>query len=258
MSTAQVGLHRLILVLGLALVWEAAARFGLVDPAFVSPPSEIARALAQMAADDRLIAAAGLTSIQVVYAFGLAVGVGVLGGAVVGLSPFAYRTLNPLLLLLFGLPKMVMLPLFILFFGIGIVSKSVFAFSLGVFPILLSVIAGVRMVDPALVLAARSMGASRPALFWQVVLPSALPSVITGMRLGMTQTVLGVLLAELYGASTGLGFYVSQYTQTFKSAQVFGLFLLVAALAIAVNEVLRSLEVWASRWREENVPELAL
>jgi len=147
----------------------------------------------------------------------------------------------------------VMLPLFILFFGIGLTSKAVFAFSLGVFPILLNVIAGTRMVDGTLVTAAYCMGATRLALFGKVVLPAALPSVITGLRVGMTQTVLGVLLAELYAANTGLGQYVALYSQTFKPAQLFALFFLVAALSIAVNEALRLVERRAGRWREEEV-----
>jgi ABC-type nitrate/sulfonate/bicarbonate transport system permease component len=148
---------------------------------------------------------------------------------------------------------MVMLPLFILFFGIGLLSKAVFAFSLGVFPVLLNVITGARMVEPTLIAAATSMGASRPAIFAKVVLPASLPAVVTGLRVGMTQTVLGVLLAELYAANTGLGYYVALYSQTFKPAQLFALFFLVAAISILVNEALRVLERRASRWREEEV-----
>jgi NitT/TauT family transport system permease protein len=148
---------------------------------------------------------------------------------------------------------MVMLPLFILFFGIGVLSKAVFAFSLGVFPVLLNVIAGSRMVDRTLVTTAYCMGASRAGIFLKVVLPAALPSVITGLRVGMTQTVLGVLLAELYASNTGLGYFVTLYSQTFKPAQLFALFFVVAAISIVVNEGLRALERRASRWREEEV-----
>jgi NitT/TauT family transport system permease protein len=251
----SIALHRLLLIAAVFASWEAAAQARWLDAAFVSRPSEVLSALGGMAANERLVAAAGVTATQIVYAFALAACVGILLGAAIGLSTFAYRTFGPVILLLFGLPKMVMLPLFILFFGIGIVSKSVFAFSLGVFPILLNVMAGVRMVDPTLLAAAESMGASRVDMVFKVVLPSALPTVITGLRLGMSQTVLGVLLAELYGASTGIGFFVAQYTQSFKSAQVFALFFVVASLAILVNEGLRVLEVRAGQWREENAAE---
>jgi NitT/TauT family transport system permease protein len=192
-----------------------------------------------------------LTVTQIGVAFLLAAVVGVGAGLLIGLSPFAYRTFRPIVLLLFSVPKMVMLPLFILFFGIGLLSKAVFAFSLGVFPILLNVIAGTRMVDRTLVTAAYCMGAGRLGIFWKVVLPAALPSVITGLRVGMTQTVLGVLLAELYAANTGLGFFVALYSQSFKPAQLFALFFAVAAISIVATEALRALERRASRWREE-------
>lgn len=248
----SIGWHRTALVLlGLGL-WEAGARLRWLDPDFVSPPTKVLGAMAGLATP-QILAAARLTATEVASAFVLAAVIGVGLGLVIGLSPFAYRTFRPIVLLLFSVPKMVMLPLFILFFGIGLASKAVFAFSLGVFPILLNVIAGTRMVDPTLVTAAYCMGASPAGIFAKVVLPAALPSVVTGLRVGMTQTVLGVLLAELYAANTGLGYYVALYSQTFKPAQLFALFFLVAALSIVVNEALRVIERRASRWREEEV-----
>ncbi len=244
--------HRTALILVLLALWEGAARFRWLDPDFFSPPTKVVAAMVDLATPP-VLAAARVTAMEVGWAFALAAGVGVSLGLVIGLSAFAYRTFRPIVLLLFSVPKMVMLPLFILFFGIGVLSKAVFAFSLGVFPILLNVIAGTRMVDPTLITAAYCMGASRVGIFAKVVLPAALPSVITGLRVGMTQTVLGVLLAELYAANTGLGYYVALYSQTFKPAQLFALFFVVAALSILANEALRALERRAGRWREEDV-----
>ena len=243
---------RAALVLAGLAVWEVAARLRWLDPDFFSPPTKVVGAMADLATPP-VLAAARLTATEVAVAFALAAAVGVGLGLVIGLFPFAYRTFRPIVLLLFSVPKMVMLPLFILFFGIGLTSKAVFAFSLGVFPVLLNVIAGTRMVDRTLVTAAYCMGASQLGIFAKVVLPAALPSVITGLRVGMTQTVLGVLLAELYAANTGLGYYVSLYSQSFKPAQLFALFFLVAALSIVVNEALRAIERRAGRWREEEV-----
>src|SRR5262249_8763997 len=236
-------------LLGLA-VWELAARRRWLDPDFFSPPSAVLAAMADLGTPG-VLAAVRLTAAEVAAAFALAAAAGVGLGLMIGLSPFAYRSFRPIVLLLFSVPKMVMLPLFILFFGIALTSKAVFAFSLGVFPILLNVIAGTRMVDRTLVAAAYCMGATPLALFGKVVLPAALPSVITGLRVGMTQTVLGVLLAELYAANTGLGYYIALYSQTFRPAQLFALFFVVAAVAIVVNESLRWLERRAGRWRGE-------
>lgn len=245
-----VGWHRAGLVTAALGAWEALARLRWLDPDFVSPPTAVVRAMEDLATP-AILAAAWLTGTEVALALLLASAVGVGAGLLIGLSPFAHRTLHPIVLLLFAVPKMVMLPLFILFFGIGALSRAIFAFSLGVFPILLNVIAGTRMVEPTLIVAARSMGAGRAAVLAKVVVPAALPSMITGLRVGMTQTVLGVLLAELYAANTGLGYYVALYSQTFKPAHLFALFFVVAAFAIAVNEGLRWLECRANRWREE-------
>jgi ABC-type nitrate/sulfonate/bicarbonate transport system permease component len=247
---SRIAWHRTGLVVAALAGWEAAARLRWLDPDFFSPPSHVLMAMADLA-HPPVLAAARLTALEVAAAFGAATVIGVGAGLLIGLSGFAYRTFRPVVLLLFSVPKMVMLPLFILFFGIGLLSKAVFAVSLGVFPILLNVIAGTRMVDRTLVTAAHCMGAGRLAIFAKVVLPAALPSVITGLRVGMTQTVLGVLLAELYAANTGLGFYVTLYSQSFKPAQLFALFFVVAALSIVVNEALRAVERRASRWREE-------
>jgi ABC-type nitrate/sulfonate/bicarbonate transport system permease component len=249
---SRIAWHRAALVLAALALWEVAARLRWLDPDFFSPPSQVLWAMGELA-NPRVLAAARLTALEVAVAFAVAAVVGVAGGLVIGLSTFAYRTFRPIVLLLFSVPKMVMLPLFILFFGIGVLSKAVFAFSLGVFPVLLNVIAGSRMVDRTLVTAAYCMGASRAGIFLKVVLPAALPSVITGLRVGMTQTVLGVLLAELYASNTGLGYFVTLYSQSFKPAQLFALFFVVAALSIVVNEALRALERRASRWREEEV-----
>ena len=248
----RIAWHRAVLVLAALALWEAAARLRWLDPDFFSPPSQVLWAMGELA-NPRVLAAARLTALEVGAAFAAAAVVGVGAGLLIGLSGFAYRTFRPIVLLLFSVPKMVMLPLFILFFGIGVLSKAVFAFSLGVFPVLLNVIAGSRMVDRTLVTAAHCMGASRAGIFLKVVLPAALPSVITGLRVGMTQTVLGVLLAELYASNTGLGYFVALYSQSFKLAQLFALFFVVAALSIVVNEGLRALERRASRWREEEV-----
>jgi NitT/TauT family transport system permease protein len=249
---SRIAWHRAVLVLAALALWEAAARLRWLDPDFFSPPSQVLWAMGELA-NPRVLAAARLTALEVAAAFAVAAVVGVGAGLGIGLSAFAYRTFRPIVLLLFSVPKMVMLPLFILFFGIGVLSKAVFAFSLGVFPVLLNVIAGSRMVDRTLVTAAYCMGASRAGIFLKVVLPAALPSVITGLRVGMTQTVLGVLLAELYASNTGLGYFVTLYSQSFKPAQLFALFFVVAALSIVVNEGLRALERRASRWREEEV-----
>ena len=104
----------------------------------------------------------------------------------------------PIILLLYGTPQVTILPLFILYFGIGPASKIAFGVSHGIFPIIVTIVAGVQNIKPILMTAARSMGASRWQIFRWVIFPHMIPSFFAGMRLGMTGVLLGVLLAELY------------------------------------------------------------
>jgi len=141
------------------------------------------------------------------------------------------------------------LPLFILYFGIGPASKIAFGVSHGIFPILLNVVAGAQTVEAAHLKAARSMGASRLLIFRRVVLPHMAPSLFAGLRLGMSATLLGVILAELYGSQAGIGYYTQVFTNSFDPAGTFALVAVLAAMAVILNEIVRRAERRASFWR---------
>jgi len=151
--------------------------------------------------------------------------------------------------MLFGIPQITVLPLFILFLGIGNNSKIAFGVSHTIFPIVFTCIAGCRAVDRQLLRAAQSMGAPRVQLFWKLVVPSILPWIVTGLRLGMAANLLGILLAELFVSQKGVGFFVRQFTASFKSAEMFGLVTTLALFAIVLNELLRYSERRLSAWR---------
>src|SRR6202007_528197 len=115
------------------------------------------------------------------------------------------------------------LPLFILYFGIGAASKIAFGVTHGVFPVVMTVVAGVQNLKPILLVSARSMGASRWHIFRYVIFPHMVPSFFAGMRLGMSGVLLGVLLAELYVSTAGIGYFTTQFTQSFDPTKLFGL-----------------------------------
>jgi NitT/TauT family transport system permease protein len=119
----------------------------------------------------------------------------------------------------------------------------------GIFPIIVTVVAGVQNLSPVLLTSARSMGANQRQILRWVVFPHMVPSLFTGMRLGMTGVLLGVLLAELYVSSGGIGYYTRLYTDTFAPAKVFSLILVLAAFAILLNELCRRAEFHFNRWR---------
>src|SRR6202034_1315484 len=166
------------------------------DPLFVSPPSRVVASFGAMLGTPGVPAALRLTLFEPAVAFAISVVIGMAVGLAIGRQPFARRSLMPIVLLVYGLPQITILPLFILFFGIGAASKIAFGVTHGVFPIVITVVAGVQNLKPILLTSARSMGASRWQVLRWVIFPHMIPSFFAGMRLRMSGVVLCVLFAE--------------------------------------------------------------
>ena len=243
-------LARLLVVAALFLLWEAAARWW-IDPIFLSPPSKVFTSLDALLQTRGVPAALRVTFWQLAVAFVLSVVIGLVVGLAVGLSRFSHRSFMPIILLLYGTPQVTILPLFILYFGIGPASKIAFGVSHGIFPIIVTTVAGVQNIKPILMTAARSMGANHWQMFRWVIFPHMIPSFFAGMRLGMTGVLLGVLLAELYVSTAGIGYFTNMFTQSFDPTRLLGLISLLAAMAIVLNEIVRRAEVHFGRWRTD-------
>ena len=241
------GLARLCVVAALFALWEIAARWW-IDPMFLSPPSRVFTALDAVILTRGVPTALQATFWELTVAFAISVVIGLVVGLAVGLWHFPNRSFMPIILLLYGTPQITILPLFILYFGIGPASKIAFGVSHGVFPIILAIVAGVQNIKPILLTSAKSMGASRWQIFRWVIFPHMIPSFFAGMRLGMTGVLLGVLLAELYVSTAGIGHFTTLFTQNFDPTKLFGLIAILAAMAIVLNEVVRRAEVRFSRW----------
>jgi NitT/TauT family transport system permease protein len=246
---ARVVWTRRLIVLALLLAWEAWARLG-ANPALFAPPSLVLRALVlQVFADPAIRAAIGLTLFEIVVAYAIAVAGGLAIGLAVSWTGLARRSFSPIVLLLYAIPQVVLLPLFTLCFGIGPAAKIAFGVSHGVFPVIVSVLGGMRDVNPLHLRAARAMGASRGAVVRDVLLPHMAPSLFAGLRLAMTLTMLGVILAELYVSTAGVGYYTKLFADTFDPSPLFALVGTLAVMAIALNEIVRIAERRFTRWR---------
>jgi ABC-type nitrate/sulfonate/bicarbonate transport system permease component len=243
-SVVRLGLVVLALVL-----WELAGHT-VLDPNFLSPPSAIVAAMPRVLGDPGVRDALLASFLELVVAFVLAVVLGLAIGLMVGLSGFARRATLPLVLLLYSIPQVTILPLFVLYFGIGAGSKIAFGVSHGIFPIVLNVVAGVQSVEQAHLTAARSMGASRLQTIRRVVIPHTMPSLFTGLRLAMSATLLGVLLAELYVSTGGVGYYTRIFADSFDPPATFTLVAMLALMAVVLNEAVRIAERRASFWRQ--------
>jgi ABC-type nitrate/sulfonate/bicarbonate transport system permease component len=248
-TMTSAGMARLGVILALLAVWEVAARWW-VDPLFLAPPSRVVMALGRVIGTRGVPGALGITLYELGIAFVLSVAIGLVVGLVVGLHGFSRRSFMPIILLLYGTPQVTVLPIFILYFGIGPASKIAFGVTHGMFPIIVTIAAGVQNIKPILLVSARSMGANHWQVLRHVVFPHMIPSFFTGMRLGMTGVLLGVLLAELYVSTAGIGYFTTLFTQNFDPTKLLGLIGMLAAMAIVLNEGVRRLEVKYARWRD--------
>lgn len=244
------GAARLAIVVALIALWEVAGHT-VLDPNFLSSPSAILRAAPRVLGDAGIQKALWASFYELVIAFAMSVAAGVAIGLPIGLHRFSLRSALPLVLMLYSIPQVTILPLFVLYFGIGAGSKIAFGFSHGVFPIILNVVAGVQSVEEAHLTAARSMGATRLQSILRVVVPAMTPSLFAGLRLAMSATLLGVLLAELYVSTGGIGHYTRLFTDAFDPPATFTLVTALAVMALILNETVRRAERRASFWRTQ-------
>ena len=239
---------RLLVIALFICFWEVGAHL-YNDPEFLAPASSTFVAMFQLLGDISVLKALGAMIVALVAGFTMAMLAGAMLGMIVGLNRLTYLTFFPIILLVYAIPQVTLLPLFVLNFGIGMSVKIVYGFTHGFFPIIVCVIAGTQNINPVLLKSAHSMGASTFQIYRRIVFPFMIPSLFTGMRLGMSATLVGVILAELYSSQQGVGFYTRQFSDTFEPAKLFALVLLISVVAITINEIMRRAENHFSRWR---------
>lgn len=250
MTANAIRIVRLLTIFAVLVLWEAYTRLLATSSLAAAPSQVLEQVWSKVLADPRVTLALGVTLLELAVAFALAVVVGMLIGVLVGMSDIGRRSMYPVVLLLYGVPQAVLLPLFVLVFGLGPASKIAFGFTHGVFPVIVNTIAGMRNVNPLLLHGAAAMGAGRLQQLRYVVFPHMIAAVFTGLRLAMTMTLLGVLLAELFVSQGGIGFFTLQYAETFNPAALIALILTIALLAVVLNELVRLIEARFSRWKE--------
>ncbi|MDR1778206.1 MAG: ABC transporter permease [Clostridiales Family XIII bacterium] len=239
-------------ILAFLILWEVAARLKLVSvPAFFPPISKIFGALASEAEKGYLWKNLFISLRRSLLGFFIGLLVAIPLGLLVGWFKTFGDLLNPLLQVFRNLPTLALLPVFVMFFGIGEVSKvSVIVWGV-LWYTLLNTISGVRSVDPQLVKAARSMGTGNLRLFGYVVLPAALPFIFTGVRISATVSILILIAAEMMGASTGIGYAMFFYQANFLIPEMFAYIIVMAVLGTGLNFILEHIEKISFRWRDD-------
>lgn len=240
-------LSRLALLGGLLILWQLADR--AMPPGLFASPQETAQALARMLAEGRLVKALG-ESLRV-YALGGAAAalVGLSLGLAMGLwRPFG-RALDIYVNALAATPRVAFIPLIITVLGLGLEAKAMVVFLGAVMPIILNAYAGVLQTDPELLDMARATGAPRHHQIRHILLPGALPFMLTGLRIGATIGLINTVVAEIYTAVSGLGGLLALYGGRFQMAEYFVVVLSLALIGVCITEGLRALEAHLTRWR---------
>ena len=234
-------------VLALLAAWEAVARLGWVDPLFVPAPSAVAGAF--MRIGPSALAGLGDTLAKTAMAYGLSVVLGVAGGIALGSARVLRETLNPFVVALYGMPKILVLPWIVLLLGFGTTPAILYGTIHGFFPILVLVAGAVRDVDRTLLGVARAFGASPWQLYWKVVLPAIVPTVVAGMRLGIVFCLLGVLIVEMFAGIRGMGHVLNSLANGFQAPELFAATALVSVASIVVVLGLDAVNERLSHWR---------
>ncbi|MBJ2154412.1 ABC transporter permease [Variovorax sp. IB41] len=248
-SFARVAERGIGIAVFLAL-WEALPRLGIVSDAYLSPPSAVIASIAQLVDTGQLWKHLAASLQRSLWGLLLASFFGVVLGLLIGSSKRLAAIVDPVLQLFRQTSAFALFPVFILFLGIGELSKVAIIFWASFWPVLLSTVSGVKQVDRLLVNSALSMGASQRFIFFKVVLPASLPSIFTGVRLAGAYSITALVAAEMIGAHSGLGFLTLNSQETFQIPTMYAGILLLAVLGLLLNYLLALLERRLLRWRK--------
>ena len=244
---------RLSAIFGFLALWSllsgAVVALKLFNPIFLPGPWLVLGSVLDMAVRGQLWIHLAATLERVALGFGVGAALGVALGLAAGhLSPVR-NVVEPIVELLRPIPPLAMLPMFIVWVGIGEVSKVGFITYATFFPIFLTTVTGVRQIDPVLLRAAQSLGARGVGLFTRVILPAALPDILTGLRLGVALAFFVIVISEFIGAEHGLGYLINDGRNFFLVPQMLGAAVMLGLLGYAGNGLVRLLERRLTRWQ---------
>ena len=222
-------------VLGGLLLWELVSRLLVANPLFLAAPSQILQAIYALTISGELQRHLAISAIEFALGYVIASAIGIILGFVMANSATAKRALQPWISGLYATPTIALAPLFILWLGIGIWSKVLVVIFLVLFPVTINTEAGLRTTSERLIEMLRSFGASPRQIFFKVSLPSAMPFILAGLKLGIGRGLIGVVVAELFGSRAGLGRLISQSADAFNMPELFAGVIVLAVAGIVMT-----------------------
>ena len=225
--------------------------FKVFNPILLPAPDEVLRTGIKMAASGELLRHITASLSRVLWGFGIAAALGIVVGTALGRSRLLEHLVEPMLEMLRPIPPLAFLPMMVLWFGIGEASKVAFISYAAFFPIFTTTIEGIKYVDPVLIRAAASLGATERQIFWHVVLPAATPNIITGLRLAFGLSFFVIVAAEFIAADSGLGFLINDARTFFLVSNMLLGAAVIGVIGVLANVLLRKLEGRLLRWRSQ-------
>jgi ABC-type nitrate/sulfonate/bicarbonate transport system permease component len=230
-------------------IWQAVAAARLVPELFLPGPSDIFNEFGVLIREGKLWNDLLVSGQELGLGFGLAIVVAIPFGILMGWYRGMSWALEPFVNFFYSMPRIALLPLFIIWFGIGINSKIAIIFLGAFFPILINTVAGMHNIEPGLIKVARSFGASDLQIFRTVALPGTVPFTLTGLRLGVGHALIGVVVGELLAAQAGIGLMMANAGATYQTSRVFVGLLILAGVGLALTYVLQLLERRFQSWK---------
>lgn len=231
-------------------IWQLAGSFGLVSRTLLPTPVEIAKAFVELALSGELFSHLKISVFRAAIGFLLGGGLGLLFGLLVGFFNKAEHSLDPTLQMIKTVPHLAVLPLFILWFGFGELSKILLIAKGAFFPIYLNTFLGIRGVDSRLFEVARVLEFNKFKLITKLILPAAMPNILLGVRLSLGIAWLGLVVAELMGSSEGIGYMIMDARQFTQTSIVFVGIIIFALVGKLTDSFVRYLETHLLKWRD--------
>jgi ABC-type nitrate/sulfonate/bicarbonate transport system permease component len=232
-------------------IWQACWSAGWISPLFLSGPSAVAKQFWETLRHGTLLADMRFSGLNFLIGFSMALVSGVTLGVIIGWYRRVRLLLDPFLNALYATPRIAMVPMIIIWFGVGMWSKVFIVFISAFFPVLINTVGGIRSVDADLLRAARAFCASDWQIFKTVAIPGSVPFILTGVRQGVALGLIGVVVGEMFGGSQGVGFMVAYGGQTFATDTLFVGVTIIALAGILLTALAEKLERRFSRWRPE-------
>jgi len=238
---------RLLLLAALLIGWEIIGR--VLGRIFLPPPSSIVSAAVDLFSTGVITDATAFSLLVFFSGYGLAILVAIPLALFMGRFKRIGDTLDVYLDIFNAMPRLALIPLIIVWFGLGFQAKMVIVFLVAVFPIIISTYTGVSNVDKELIEAGRAFGSKESQIFSKIMLPASVPYIIAGLRLGGARGILGIIMAEFFTAASGLGGLIITYGNTFQVEKFFVAIVVLAGFGASMSEALKRLEKYFAPWR---------